>query len=104
MFDLANVIADPGIRKPIDKFGTSEIRDKMRWAYLSRGPSQLFGHKFPKTKFGPDWRGFRDVWYTKYDWIEYSVEKDAAFCFYCFLFKSLTQSGHDAFTKKGFKN
>jgi hypothetical protein len=79
----------------------------MRWAYLTRGPSRLVGHKFPKTKFGADWRSFLDSWYKKYDWLEYSVEKDAAFCFHCFLFKPSSISshyGHDAFTKKGFQN
>ena len=61
-FDLANVVADPGIRRPIDDYGTSEIRDKMRRAYLSRGPSRLVGHNFPKTKFGADWRPFLETW------------------------------------------
>jgi hypothetical protein len=75
VFEIANVVSDPGIRKQIDQFGTPEFRDKMRWAYLSRGPSRLIGHNFPKTKFVPDWRSFRDAWYTKYDWLEYSVEK-----------------------------
>ena len=50
IFELANVVFDPGIRRPIDEFGTPEIRDKMRWAYLSRSPSRLIGHNFTKTK------------------------------------------------------
>ena len=107
MFQKANVVADPGVRRPIDGYGNPEIRDKMRWAYLSRGRTRLIGHNFPKTKFDPDWRGFLDAWYTNFDQLEYSVEKDAAYCFYCFIFKSSSNSshfGHDAFTKKGFKN
>jgi hypothetical protein len=79
----------------------------MRWAYLLRGRNRLIGHDFPKTKFGPDWISFLDAWYTKYDWLEYSVEKDAAYCFYCFLFKSSSNGshfGHDVVTKMGFKN
>ena len=106
-FDLANVVADPGLRRQIDEYGTPEIRDKMRWAYLSRRPSRLIGHKFPKTKHGKEWRSFLDAWYTNYDWLEYSVAKDAAFCFPCFLFKSSSTSSHfggDVFTKTGFKN
>ena len=51
----------------------------MRWAYLSRGRTRLIGHNFPKRKIGPDWRSFLDAWYTTYDWLEYSVEKDAAY-------------------------
>ena len=101
------MVADPGVQRPIDEFGTPEIRDKMRWEYLSRGRNRLIGHNFPKTKFGPDDRSFLDAWYAKYDWLEYSVEKDAAYCFYCFLFKSASNSSHfgyDVFTKTGFKN
>ena len=79
-FDIANVVADPGVRRRIDEFGTPEIRDKMRWEYFSRGRNHLIGHNFPKTKFGPDDRSFLDAWYAKYDWLEYSVEKDAAYC------------------------
>ena len=58
MFDLANVIADPGIRRPIDEFGTPKIKDKMRWAYLSRGPSRLIGHNFPKNQI---WSGLAGI-------------------------------------------
>ena len=107
MFDIANVIGDPGIRRPIEEFATSEIRDTMRRAYLARGRNRLIGHKFHKTKIGADWRSFLEAWYDKYDWLEYSVEKDAAYCFYCFLFKPSTinvHHGHGAFTKVGFKN
>ena len=92
IFDLANVVSDPGVRRPIAEYGTPEIRDKMKWAYLSRGRSRLIGHSFPKTQFGPDWRSFLDAWYDKFDWLEYSVEKDAAYCFHCFLFKSSSNS------------
>jgi hypothetical protein len=75
----------------------------MRRAYLFR----LIGHNFPRSKFGKDWRSFQEAWYKQYDWLEYSVEKQAAYCFYCFLFKPPNTSGkfgYDAFTKKGFKN
>nr|XP_051217301.1 uncharacterized protein LOC127334800 [Lolium perenne] len=105
-FDLANVVSDPGMRRPIDDYPTPELRDKMRWAYLCRGRNRLDGHKFHKTKFGPHYRSFLAKWYDQYDWLEYSVEKDAAYCFHCFLFKSSSISshyGHDAFTKNGFK-
>ena len=57
----------------------------MRRAYLLRGPSRLIGHTFTKTKVGADWRSFLATWYAEFDWLEYSVEKDVAYCFYCFL-------------------
>ena len=96
------MVADPGVRRPIESYGTPEIRDKMLWAYLSRGRIRLIGHNYPKSQFGADWRPFRAAWYDTYDWLEYSVEKDAAFCFPCFLFKSSSNGNHygsDVFTK-----
>ncbi|PIA41990.1 hypothetical protein AQUCO_02100077v1 [Aquilegia coerulea] len=43
-----------------------------------------------------------------FTWIEYSIEKDAAFCLYCYLFKpesrNRSQAGGDAFMATGFKN
>jgi hypothetical protein len=47
----------------------------------------------PKKKFGDSSRAFQQAWYKKFDWLEYSVSKDVAFCFYCFLFKE--QEGQD---------
>ena len=102
------MVADPGSRRQIEEYATLEIRDEMRRAYLSKGPCRLIGHVFPRKKIGADWRGFKEAWYKSYDWLEYSVEKDAAYCFYCFLFKPPSicseQFGHDAFKKKGFTN
>lgn len=37
------------------------IRNEMRRT-LSRHPSRLIGHNFPKTKFGRDWRSFVEAW------------------------------------------
>jgi len=28
-------------------------------------------------------RRFRSYWYSRYNWLEYSVSKDALFCFAC---------------------
>jgi hypothetical protein len=36
------------------------------------------------------------------DWIEYSIKKDAVFCFICYLFKKGT--GSDTFTVDGWRN
>jgi len=55
---------------------------------------------FSSTNFVSDWL-------QQYDWLEYSVAKDATFCFYCFLFKQKpleTHFGHDAFSKEGYRN
>ncbi|KAI5333068.1 hypothetical protein L3X38_023198 [Prunus dulcis] len=48
---------------------------------------------------------FIPQWFDEFDWLEYSVSKDAAFCLYCYLFKSnFEQVGSEAFTGAGFKN
>ena len=48
-FDMRDIVADPGDRKPIDDFH-HDIRDEARRAYLQIGPYRPAGHKFPKTK------------------------------------------------------
>lgn len=104
-FSQDHIISDPGLRIPIERFHPN-IRDQVKRSYLLKGPTQLKGHNFPRTFCGlNDHRSFKESWFAKYDWLEYSVHRDAAFCFYCFLFKeqpSDGQFGHDAFTKLGF--
>ncbi|GJY90603.1 zinc finger MYM-type protein 1-like protein [Tanacetum coccineum] len=41
----------------------------------------------------------------KYSWLEYSVGKDSAFCYVCYLFndKDFNEMGDDAFVRDGFK-
>ncbi|XP_057763641.1 uncharacterized protein LOC130984957 isoform X1 [Salvia miltiorrhiza] len=99
-------VRDPGLRKPIEEFPIT-IRDQARREYLSMGPCQVVGHTYPKTQFGNQLRSFQDVWYQKFVWLEYSVAKDACFCFWCYIFKHPDKTGRygaDAFTKTGFTN
>ncbi|XP_057774924.1 uncharacterized protein LOC130993905 [Salvia miltiorrhiza] len=99
-------VRDPGLRRPIDEFDIA-IRDQIRREYLSMGPCQLVGHNYPKTQFGNQLRSFQYVWYQKFVWLEYSVAKDACFCFWCYLFKPEDKSSRyktDVFTKTGFTN
>jgi hypothetical protein len=51
-------------------------------------------------------RSFHDSWFKNHNWLEYSVTKDAAFCFYCYLFKQQRHENFaiDAFTSKGLCN
>ncbi|XP_057793084.1 uncharacterized protein LOC131009690 [Salvia miltiorrhiza] len=99
-------VRDPGLRRPIEEFDIA-IRDQIRREYLSMGPCQLVGHNYPNTQFGNQLRSFQDVWYQKFVWLEYSVAKDACFCFWCYLFKPEDKSSRyrtDVFTKTGFSN
>ena len=77
------------------------IRDRIRREYASKGPCQPHNHIFRKKKYEKDNRSFRDAWFKDNIWLEYSVSKDAAFCFLCFLFKPVF-TGDEAFTTNGF--
>ncbi|XBI87428.1 hypothetical protein VPH35_025524 [Triticum aestivum] len=99
---------DPGRRKPIESLDP-DIRDVARRMYVNMGPCQPSGHKFKKETRGNSLkkRSFQAKWFGKHsDWLEYSVAKEAAFCFYCFLFKQprAENYGVEAFTTVGFKN
>jgi hypothetical protein len=63
-------------------------------------------HEFPNRKIGDRDRHFNFVWFQNFPWIEYSVKKDAAFCFMCYLFKSKANKGKgtSAFTSDGWNN
>ncbi|CAM8971979.1 unnamed protein product [Rhodiola kirilowii] len=94
------IVNDPALRKPINDY-ENPIRDDVRRAYVVQGPCQLHSHAFPKT-YTDKLRGFCAVWFKTWEWLEYSVSDDAAYCYWCYLFKGA--SGNDVFTKKGFNN
>jgi hypothetical protein len=102
------IISDPGLRTPIEDLDPN-IQDVARREYVNLGPCQPIGHKYKRTPFGKAGRlrSFHDSWFKNHgDWLEYSVDKDAAFCFYCFLFKQSKAHnfGIESFTKVDFKN
>jgi len=47
------------------------------------GPKQPRLLNYPKTSFGSRMRSFTSTWYDKYPQLEYSVSKDAVYCFVC---------------------
>lgn len=101
-FNPDYIVSDPGLRIPIDRFARN-IRDEVRRAFIAKGPTQPTGHNFPPSK---DKRSFQKNWFKQYNWLEYSLEKDRAFCFYCYLFKHDRMDdkfGYDVFTKVGFQ-
>jgi len=103
--DMNDIVADPGLRKPIDEFH-HDIRDDARRAYLQMSPYQP-NCEYERTAGKTQTRGFVKSWFTQFDWLEYSPAKDAAYCFYCYLFKPPSASNFDdneAFTRVGFKN
>ncbi|XP_040249862.1 uncharacterized protein [Aegilops tauschii subsp. strangulata] len=107
-FCKSDIEADPGLRKPIESLDPN-IRDAARRIYINMGPCQPTDHKYKKTPQGNSStkRSFHANWFKNHgDWLEYSVAKEAAFCFYCFLFKQprAENYGIEAFTRVGFRN
>jgi hypothetical protein len=98
-FDPAEILCDPALRKQFAEYAP-EVQDQVRRAYILKGPTQPI-LKFPRI----DSRAFSQSWYSRYNWIEYSESKDAAYCFYCFIFKQHERAEHfgfKVFTKIGF--
>ncbi|XP_073045823.1 uncharacterized protein [Primulina eburnea] len=97
---------DLGLRTPICEYNVN-IRDQVRRAYFQRGPCQPSGYEFLKRKFEvSQCRQFNPSWFNEFgDWLS-SVEKDAAYCLYCYLFKTAKgkQAGGEAFVNEGFTN
>lgn len=48
---------------------------------------------FPATTVGSRTFKFQSRWYNEFCWLEYSREKDAAFCYYCWCFGTLGKYG-----------
>ena len=64
--------------------------------------------KFPATKFGCTTRTFNIAWYDRFGWLEYSVQRNACFCYPCRMFGSTSSFGQSrpesTFTVTGFCN
>ncbi|XP_068337631.1 uncharacterized protein [Pyrus communis] len=97
---------DPSKRIQILDYNPN-IRDQVRRAYVLAGPQQPKTHNFPYKKYGDTQRRFNPAWFDDFPtWLEYSVEKDAAFCLCCCLFKPNIgeQASGDFFVGEGFSN
>ncbi|KAK4544154.1 hypothetical protein RGQ29_033014 [Quercus rubra] len=104
-FNLENLPSDPGLRQKISSYHPNN-HDEIRRHYLTKGPCQPILDVFPLSYFSKKPRRFRSNWYRGRKWLEYSIEKDAAFCFYCYLFGRQDfgkQGGGETFVTKGFK-
>lgn len=53
-----------------------------------KGPCQPKDHYF---KHNEDDRAFRAIWYKKFGWLEISVAKSVAYCFFFIIFISRNQ-------------
>ena len=104
VYDVELLPHDPGLRKNIMDYPPNE-RNPVRRAYILKKPCQPKTHDFPQRDISGRLRRFSLNWFKKWDWLEYSVEMDAAFCFVCYLFKRDVEinKGGDAFVVGGFR-
>ena len=70
-----------------------KVNDNNRAFLIQRGPIWPL-IDFPQTDQGRKKYRFSKNWYNEYDWIEYSLSKDAAFCFSCRCFGTLDEYGY----------
>ncbi|XP_022180454.1 zinc finger MYM-type protein 1-like [Myzus persicae] len=81
---------------------TDGINDLADLGDRESGPRRPNLAAYKRTKFGEKFRSFRCQWYTECDWLEYSVQRNAAFCFVCRIFGP--ENSEDAWTRTGFNN
>ena len=65
-------------------------------------PVQPLDRSYPIRKFGKTNRGFNPQWFKTYCWMEYSVQKDAVFCYPCRHFTTSSGRSEKTFTQTGF--
>ncbi|XP_059434367.1 uncharacterized protein LOC132167413 [Corylus avellana] len=91
-FDISSLEYDPGLRRQIWDYDVNQ-RDEIRRAYIKAGPYRRNISKYPKSGQANHLRSFQPSWFLLFPtWLEYSPDKDAAFCLPCFLFSK--PSGH----------
>lgn len=62
----------------------------------------FFSRCFHLHKFGPQNRSFNAKYYSEFEWLEYSVSRDAVFCFNCINFAKNLKT--DILITTGYKN
>ena len=106
-FNLENLPLDPRLQEIISSYHPNN-HDEIRRYYLQKDPCKfVFQHHddYPLLYFSRKSRRFRSEWYVNRKWLEYSINNDAVFCFYCYIFGQDVgkQGGGDTFVTKGFK-
>ena len=54
--------------------------------HKSEPPQQPTGISFPTREYDTSKQSFHVSWYNNFPWLEYSMERDAVFCFPCQFF------------------
>ena len=86
-------------------FCPTNAQEQARNAYMKHGAYQIEMDEYPLDDSVVHQRKFQYHWFKSFPWLEYSPDKDAVYCFPCFLFikKPLGNKVSDVFTVKGFK-
>ena len=59
---------------------------------------------YPSKRMGQQNHSFIPKWFSTYSWLEYSIERDAAFCFSCCHFNTKSGKNEDVFINSGFSD
>ncbi|KAL4557442.1 hypothetical protein LXL04_035619 [Taraxacum kok-saghyz] len=104
-FGIHNLPYDPGERPRITTYNANEV-EEIRREYWVQKACQQRNHLFPQTNASDRNRRFVKAWFDEFDWLEYSVKKDNAYCLCCYFFGDNVgqQGGRDAFVSEGFDN
>ena len=62
------------------------------------------GINFPTTNFSGKNQSFNAKWYDEFNWLEYSISQDAAFCYPYRMFTAGTGKSEITFTVVGFRD
>lgn len=69
-----------------------------------QSPVQPVLNPFPSTRFGHKTRCFNPQFYSKYEWLEYSVVNDAIYCYACRFFAHGNSKADDRFVRIGYRD
>lgn len=86
--DSDDVPSDLGLRRQISEYVPNN-QDRIRRAYLQKGPCQPVNHNFSHTTINGRLKRFNLSWFVAYQpWLEYSIDKDAPYCLETIIFSS----------------
>jgi hypothetical protein len=105
VYDINRLPHDPWERLAIASNNVND-QDAVRRGYILKGPCRPYAHQFESRKIGGKDQHFSILWFERYSWLEYSIEKDAAFCFVCYLFREKKSKGKGTgiFVDGGWRN
>ena len=101
--DTTLPLLDPGVR-------STSLTENQKMYLIRIGPHQPILQQYPSTTRGANeaykHSCFNPAWFKEYPHLEYSLSKDAAFCFVCFLFGSGpgTEKADSAWVKEGVRS